>query len=199
MVDKRLLIIGVAIVGGAVAGYLLLSRFRRVAAQQPQQQSVQPSQPSQQTPSSSSSPSQSPPSQQSPSQQPPSQSPSQQPSQQPSQSPSKKTYETRITISPPPKAYVNESFGVMGSLLAVVDGSTNPLVGETVEVYVDGQKVLTTTTGGNGIFDIDLTINSVGTHTIVARYPGRETADAVYKPSEASASVVVVARSGTVM
>jgi len=87
---------------------------------------------------------------------------------------------------------VNDPFGVMGSLLAVVDGSTNPLVGETVEVYVDGQKVLTTTTGGNGVFDVNITIYRIGVHTITVRYPGKETADAVYKPSEASATVEVV-------
>jgi hypothetical protein len=172
VVDKRLLIVGVAIVGGAVAGYLLLSRARRVVAQQ------QPSQP----------------------QQAPSPSPSTpQPTPSQSQIPSKKTYETRITISPPPKAYVDVPFSVMGSLLAVVDSSVRGLAGETIEIYVDGQKVLTTTTGGNGVFDIDLVISKPGTHIITARYPGRETAEAVYKPSEASATVEVVSRGGTVV
>jgi len=168
-VKRKYLMLG-AIVGGAVAGYLLLSRSRRVAAQQPQQQ------PSQQQPSQ-------------PSQQPPSQQSGQPPSQQ--QQPSKKVYETRLSVSAPEVMRVNEPFVIRCSLYAVVDSSLQPLPG-LVYIYVDDQLVMPGVTDNNGTLYAQITIYKPGTHIIKVVYPGRETENAIYKPSEASTTITVV-------
>jgi len=101
-------------------------------------------------------------------------------------------FETRVSLSAPSTAYVAEPFNVGGSLTAVVGGSSKPLVGESIEIYVDGQMVSRTATAANGSFAVQITISAEGVHTIRARYPGRVADGSVYMPSEASASVNVV-------
>ena len=104
-------------------------------------------------------------------------------------------FETRVSLSAPSTAYVGEPFNVGGSLTAVVSGSSKPLAGESIEIYVDGQMVSRTATAANGSFAVQITISAEGVHTIRARYPGRVADGSVYMPSEASASVSVVPRS----
>jgi hypothetical protein len=101
-------------------------------------------------------------------------------------------FETRVSLSAPSTAYVAEPFNVGGSLTAVVSGSSKPLAGESIEIYVDGNIVSRATTAANGSFAVQITISAEGVHTIRARYPGRAADGSVYMPSEASASISVV-------
>ncbi|MBO3801749.1 MAG: Ig-like domain repeat protein [Candidatus Brockarchaeota archaeon] len=98
-----------------------------------------------------------------------------------------KPYPTRLSMNAPTEVNTNQSFYVQGKL-EYFYATWNPLVGATVDIYLDGNKYVSLTTDNNGAYWTSMSISSPGIHKIEASYAG--TAD--YQPASTSQNINVI-------
>jgi len=83
-------------------------------------------------------------------------------------------YETRIRITSAPTAVVPGSPFQVSGVLEKKDSATtwSPVPSGIIDVYVDGAKIASITTGSDGTFTVTITITTSGSHIIRFVYAG---------------------------
>jgi len=92
---------------------------------------------------------------------------------------------TNLTISVPSKADVGEEFMIQGNLTETLNDG--PLTNMDVNIYVNDNLLTTLQTAGDGGYSMYHSINTVGSYTIKAEFPGVQG----YKASTAKTGIGV--------
>jgi hypothetical protein len=98
------------------------------------------------------------------------------------------TVPTSITINAPDKVAVGANFTTSGVLRR---SDTNVgLAGQTVNIYYNGTKITSVTTGSDGSYSADCSIPTAGIYTLKAEFPGSSTYAASVKEKSITAGEV---------
>jgi hypothetical protein len=84
--------------------------------------------------------------------------------------------------------YVGSTITVHGWLNTVVGGYAKSLPKKTVDIYANNTKVASSVTDGTGLFFAYFTINTPGTYSVYAKFPG----DSEYNPCESDKTTIIV-------
>jgi len=82
-------------------------------------------------------------------------------------------YETRLYLVVPASATAGQPFSVSGRLVYVDEtGKENPVANMSVEIFWNGNKATTVTTGSDGFFKTSITISKPGKWTVKGVFRG---------------------------